>query len=903
MSTPRPVQHRFTMSTSPRGAWFFWTGLGMFLLVAGALLPSIGCGGGGAASAATDTADAIRVTVTPITTSLATGASMSLTAYLTGSHNQGLTWTVDGIVSGNTSAGTITGTGGTVTYTAPAVPGSHTVVAASVVNPSRKATTVITVTQAAVQVTLTPATSSVASGGSLSFTAAVTGSSNTSVVWSVDGVASGNTTAGTLAGSGASVTYAAPSAAGTHTVTATSAADTTRSASAVVTVQAPLQQIQAPVAVTASPASASLNTGGAIAITAAVTGSSNTAVAWTVDGVASGNATAGTITGTGNSVTYTAPAAAGSHIVKATSAADGSQSATTAVSVLAPAVVVTANPPALSVATSGTASITASVSGTSNTAVTWSVDGVANGNSTVGTVTGTGNTATYKAPAAAGSHSVVAASAANPAATATTLVTVQSSALPAVTVALASAGGSTLNTSGSGLYKATVAGSSNTAVTWSVDGVANGNATVGTINTGAAMGGVNNQGNQVLYLAPAATGSHTITATSAANPGASASATVAVAANAYTVVKPGSVFNVTSYGAVADGSSDSSAAFASAIAAASANGGGVVNVPAASKPYEIACNHSGFGYFGVLLQDNVTLQISAGATVQAKSGAPDNCCLIGVAGSNVNIIGGGVLDGNIGPNPAGGNLKLIFLGIGSNVTVAGITLQNSPLDGLYIEQSTGSTLSGVLVYNVLATGNYRDGLTIDDGSGIVVRDSSFVNSTACGVDIEPNEGENPAGVSIFNCKSSNNAIAGIQSGPDDYNDNGTFSNSVFAFNTLAGNHGFGIYQGNSSSVAILNNTISGTLPYSAGGYPGHGIMLNDTSVLGVTSDQILGNTISNSSASGIYSLNCHTTNIGYNVITGSGAYGIDNADGSATVEKGTNTGSANASGNTNGSSF
>lgn len=65
-------------------------------------------------------------------------------------------------------------------------------------------------------------------------------------------------------------------------------------------------------------------------------------------------------------------------------------------------------------------------------------------------------------------------------------------------------------------FTATVTGNANPSVTWSVDGVAGGNATAGTVD---ATG---------LYSAPGVSGSHTITATSIAAPGASGSATVSV---------------------------------------------------------------------------------------------------------------------------------------------------------------------------------------------------------------------------------------------------------------------------------------------------------------------------------------------------------------------------------------
>ncbi len=81
----------------------------------------------------------------------------------------------------------------------------------------------------AVLVTVTPATATVASAGTISFTAAVANTSNQAVTWS--------TTQGTISTSGL---YQAPTvnANSTATVTATSVVDPTKSASASVTVTA-----------------------------------------------------------------------------------------------------------------------------------------------------------------------------------------------------------------------------------------------------------------------------------------------------------------------------------------------------------------------------------------------------------------------------------------------------------------------------------------------------------------------------------------------------------------------------------------------------------------------------------------------------------------------------------------
>ena len=82
---------------------------------------------------------------------------------------------------------------------------------------------------------------------------------------------------------------------------------------------------------TISPPSATLRGGDSTQFTASVTGNSSQAVAWWVNGVASGNATVGTIDSTGK---YHAPLdlpTPASVTIKGTSAADNSLSATSTV--------------------------------------------------------------------------------------------------------------------------------------------------------------------------------------------------------------------------------------------------------------------------------------------------------------------------------------------------------------------------------------------------------------------------------------------------------------------------------------------------------------------------------------------------------------------------------------------
>lgn len=83
-----------------------------------------------------------------------------------------------------------------------------------------------------VTVTVSPTSAALTTRGTRTFTATVTGNTNTAVTWSVQEGSAG----GTITSAGA---YTAPSAAGTYHVIATSKADTTKKATATVTVTAP----------------------------------------------------------------------------------------------------------------------------------------------------------------------------------------------------------------------------------------------------------------------------------------------------------------------------------------------------------------------------------------------------------------------------------------------------------------------------------------------------------------------------------------------------------------------------------------------------------------------------------------------------------------------------------------
>ena len=487
------------------------------------------------ASASTTTATTVAVSISPTSASLQTSGTQQFAATVTGTTNTAVTWSATG--------GTITSAG---LYTAPTITGTYSVKATSTADTTKSSSATVTVTAAtptvlfgdqnvqgtvdsnaaglaqawqttgaasgtlsslALYVDSTSTASQIAvglysdSGGhpsvlltNASFTPKV-GSWNTVTVPSVN-IAAGAPYWIAVLGLGTGRPYFRDSGGtcrseGSSSKTLTALPSTWSTGAS--WGNCPLSGygtgvsgVSAPTTITVSvsPTSASLLTSGTQQFTAAVTGTTNTAVTW--------SATGGAISSAG---LYTAPTTAGTYTVKATSAADTTKSASANVVVSAPTVAVAISPSSASLSTGGTQQFTATVTGTTNTAVTWSATG--------GTISSAG---LYTAPTAAGTYTVNAASAADTTKSASAAVTVTT---PTVAVAVSPTSAS-LSTGGTQQFTATVTGTTNTAVTWSATG--------GTVSSSG------------LYTAPTTAGTYTVKATSAADTSKSASATVTVTA-------------------------------------------------------------------------------------------------------------------------------------------------------------------------------------------------------------------------------------------------------------------------------------------------------------------------------------------------------------------------------------
>ena len=482
------------------------------------------------------------VTASCVPVSVQTNATSQCAATVTGtgSYSSTVTWSVGGVAGGNSTVGTITSAG---VYTAPsAVPATNpvSVTATSTQDTTKSGSASVTVTAPAVPPTITSVAASCApasaqTGKTSQCTATVTGtgSYSSAVTWSVGGVSGGNSTVGTITSAGVYTAPAAVPATNPVTVTATSTEDATKSGSATITITVPSPSVSVSATSLAfgseaksvmSPAQSLLitNTGTlSLTISSIAVSGTNSAdfVQFNNCPSSSGMLSAGavcrinvffnptTTSAEAGTLTITDNAPAGSQVVSLTG-----QGVAEAVAIAPTATTVEVNQSIL---------FFTDVAGLTNPAVTWSA--------VSGTISSGG---LYTAPAtvpASKKDTVTVTSQADSSLSASATVTIA----PVTVSVLVSPPYASLKTGGTETITASVVDTTDIAVTWSVNGVPNGNSAVGTIVTS----GANNQ--VATYTAPTAipaTNPVVITATSAAASTQSGTATITIASTSAIVL-------------------------------------------------------------------------------------------------------------------------------------------------------------------------------------------------------------------------------------------------------------------------------------------------------------------------------------------------------------------------------
>jgi hypothetical protein len=324
-------------------------------------------------------------------TFVSAGGSANYTATLTPAANsnpsRAISWSVAGTGCTAAACGAISSSG---VYTAPSVPPSPAsvqIIATPQADPSKSASVTVSILPV-IGISISPPTAAVPLGAAQALRATVTGAPSVGVTWDVNGVVGGNSTVGLILNSPSSpgnTTYTAPltlPAGGSVTVHATTDTNPAVSASATISFTAAIN-------VGLTPASATLAVNQRQTFAVQVNNTPNQNVAWQVNGIPAGNSATGEIcatasnpcqqvsAGNGGGADYIAPAGLPSPnpvTITATSQAAGAASATASVTILAH-IGVSVQPASASIGVTGKLQFTASVVGAGNPQVTWTIAG------------------------------------------------------------------------------------------------------------------------------------------------------------------------------------------------------------------------------------------------------------------------------------------------------------------------------------------------------------------------------------------------------------------------------------------------------------------------------------------------------------------------------------------------
>lgn len=344
----------------------------------------------------------ISVGISSVAASVELGAKQNFPATITsaGLPDPSVQWTLSGGACPS-ACGTVDSAGN---YTAPQIfpsPATVTLTARSAADPSKQASVSIAITsrftlQIAAPASLAPS----ATAGIVAMLTPIPGSNpNTTLHWSLSGPGCSAASCGTLstvttqiqgaASSGGAdaenASYTAPASApvpNTITITATPLADPSKKAQATIAVQAG-------VGVSLLPLSATLALNHRITFAVQTSGTENTTVNWSVNGIPGGSSAVGQICAASSNpcapsasssapqMDYVAPAslpASNPVTVRATSAADATKAATAQVTILNH-VVVSVLPGSVTLAPGATQTFSANVLGATNQSLVWQIRG------------------------------------------------------------------------------------------------------------------------------------------------------------------------------------------------------------------------------------------------------------------------------------------------------------------------------------------------------------------------------------------------------------------------------------------------------------------------------------------------------------------------------------------------
>lgn len=236
------------------------------------------------------------------------------------------------------------------------------------------------------------------------------------------------------------------------------------------------------------------------------------------------------------------------------------------------------------------------------------------------------------------------------------------------------------------------------------------------------------------------------------------------------------VFDVTDFGAVGEDDIDDTEAIQRAIDAASEEGGGTVFVP--EGEYFIQAHVPGYegNYLGdeggIALESNVTLKLDQEAVLKAIPNEQEQYVIVRIFNKENVAVEGGKIQGE--RDEHSGDTGEWGYGIaitgGKDITVRDTILEDCWGDGMniqvYRENDQVFLTENVTIENIESRNNRRQGMSIEGGESIIVRDSRFLDTNgtapAAGVDIEPwNDAHEVTDVLFENCVFEGNEGAGL----------------------------------------------------------------------------------------------------------------------------------------------
>jgi len=252
-----------------------------------------------------------------------------------------------------------------------------------------------------------------------------------------------------------------------------------------------------------------------------------------------------------------------------------------------------------------------------------------------------------------------------------------------------------------------------------------------------------------LYTAPSAAGTDTVTAISNANNAISASSTVTITPGA-----PPNAVSLLHFGNAGFGGDDTNV-FQTALNSTAANGQGL-EIPAGN-----------YNINPLTFPSNSNVFVDSGATVTANPGYADGVHMLTIGSSNVTITGAGAATAIFHMRKAdytsGEQRHCMYVVGATNVTISGISCNDSGGDGLYLANSTNVTVEDCIFNN-----NRRQGSSITGGVNHVYYLRDYFTNTSgtapqSGVDMEPNAASGfLLDVNIDDCYTNGNAGDGIE---------------------------------------------------------------------------------------------------------------------------------------------